>query len=61
MWSKQLSRGCDVVNPFRVLGIPEGSAMTLFVLGRTVGWIGHVIEQYEVDQLIRPWAKYVGI
>ena len=38
----------------RVLGMPEGSAMTLFALGRTVGWIGHGIEQYEVDQLIRP-------
>ena len=45
----------------RVLGMPEGSAMTLFALGRTVGWVGHAIEQYEVDQLIRPRAKYIGL
>jgi len=45
----------------RVLKMPEGSAMALFALGRTAGWIGHAIEQYERDQLIRPRAKYVGL
>lgn len=44
----------------RVLNMPEGSGMALFALGRTAGWIGHAIEQYERDQLIRPRAKYVG-
>jgi citrate synthase len=44
----------------RVLGLPEGSAMALFALGRVAGWIGHAIEQYELDQLIRPRARYVG-
>ena len=44
----------------RVLKMPEGSAMALFALGRTAGWIGHAIEQYERDRLIRPRAKYVG-
>ncbi|MGA1199537.1 MAG: citrate/2-methylcitrate synthase, partial [Candidatus Latescibacterota bacterium] len=45
----------------RVLGLPDGSAMALFALGRVAGWIGHAIEQYELDQLIRPRARYVGL
>ena len=32
----------------------------LFAIGRTIGWIGHAIEQYATGQLIRPRAKYVG-
>lgn len=30
----------------RVLGLPTGSALTLLALGRTIGWIGHAIEQH---------------
>lgn len=44
----------------RTLGLPAGGAFTLFAVGRTVGWIGHAIEQYESEQLIRPRARYVG-
>jgi citrate synthase len=44
----------------RALGLPPGAAVTLFALGRTVGWIGHAIEQYEGGSLIRPRARYVG-
>ena len=44
----------------RVLRLPPGAALTIFALGRTIGWIGHAIEQYETAQLIRPRAKYVG-
>jgi citrate synthase len=43
-----------------VLELPKGSALGLFALGRTVGWIGHVIEQYSIDKLIRPRARYTG-
>jgi citrate synthase len=42
------------------LRLPRGGAMTLFALGRTIGWIGHIIEQYETGQLIRPRARYTG-
>ena len=45
----------------RVLRLPPGSPLTLFAIGRTIGWIGHAIEQYATGQLIRPRAKYVGI
>jgi citrate synthase len=44
----------------RALALPSGGAVALFGLGRTVGWIGHAIEQYESDSLIRPRARYVG-
>lgn len=44
----------------RALELPPGGALALFALGRTVGWIGHAIEQYGSDTLIRPRARYVG-
>ncbi len=44
----------------RSLHLPTGTPLTLFALGRTVGWIGHAIEQYSAQQLIRPRARYVG-
>jgi len=44
----------------RALELPPGGAVTLFALGRTVGWIGHAIEQYESGSLIRPRTRYVG-
>ena len=45
----------------RVLRLPAGSPLVLFAIGRTIGWIGHAIEQYDTGQLIRPRAKYVGV
>jgi citrate synthase len=44
----------------RVLGLPAGSPLVIFAVGRSIGWIGHAIEQYATNQLIRPRAKYVG-
>jgi citrate synthase len=44
----------------RAAGLPAGAAVALFALGRTVGWVGHAIEQYAGDVLIRPRARYVG-
>jgi len=45
----------------RVLRLPAGAPLMLFAIGRTIGWIGHAIEQYATGQLIRPRAKYVGV
>ena len=42
------------------LGLPPGSALGLFVIARTVGWIAHAIEQYDSAVLIRPRARYTG-
>ncbi len=44
----------------RVLNLPPGGAIALFALGRTIGWIGHCIEQYQANQVIRPRARYIG-
>lgn len=42
------------------LGLPSGSALALFAIGRTIGWIGHALEQIEAGTIIRPRARYVG-
>jgi citrate synthase len=44
----------------RVLGLPMGSALAMFLLGRTVGWIAHALEQAAHGALIRPRARYTG-
>jgi citrate synthase len=44
----------------RALRLPPDSALALFGLGRTAGWIAHAIEQYATGQLIRPRARYTG-
>ncbi len=43
------------------LGLPRGSAVALFAIGRTAGWIAHVLEQRSADFLLRPRARYVGV
>lgn len=45
----------------RIIGLPPGSGLTLFAIGRTIGWLGHAIEQYALGQIIRPRARYVGV
>jgi hypothetical protein len=35
-------------------------ALALFAIGRSIGRIGHALEQYATNHLIRPRAKYVG-
>jgi len=42
------------------LGLPRNTSLGLFIVGRTVGWIAHAIEQYESGVLIRPRARYLG-
>lgn len=43
------------------LDLPPGTAIMLFALGRTIGWLGHAIEEYQADRLIRPRAHYIGV
>jgi citrate synthase len=45
----------------RVLRLPSGAPLMLFAIGRTIGWVGHAIEQYGTGQLIRPRARYAGV
>ena len=44
----------------QALNLPPGGAIALFALGRTIGWIGQAIEQYQIDKIIRPRAQYTG-
>ena len=41
------------------LGLPSGAATVLFGLGRTAGWVAHILEQREQGHLLRPRARYV--
>lgn len=42
------------------LGLPAGAVAGLFAVGRSAGWVAHILEQYEARQLLRPRARYVG-
>lgn len=42
------------------LELPRGSAVALFAIGRTAGWVAHVLEQRGADFVLRPRARYVG-
>jgi citrate synthase len=42
----------------KALGLPKDSALAMFLLGRTVGWIAHALEQAAHGALIRPRARY---
>lgn len=44
----------------RALDLPSRAPLSLFAVGRTVGWIAHAIEQYACEPMIRPRARYVG-
>jgi citrate synthase len=46
---------------YDMLNIPEDLYTLLFVVGRTVGWVAHNIENKLYDgRIIRPATKYVG-
>jgi citrate synthase len=42
------------------LGLPPGAAVALFAVGRTAGWVAHVLEQRESPAVLRPRARYLG-
>lgn len=44
----------------RHLELPVGSALGIFCLGRSIGWIAHALEQRSQGTLIRPRAAYIG-
>jgi citrate synthase len=38
--------------------LPEQAAFSIFMVGRTVGWLAHALEQQAGGKLIRPRARY---
>ena len=42
------------------LGLPAGSATSIFAVGRCAGWVAHALEQRAGGYLLRPRARYVG-
>jgi citrate synthase len=57
---EQLKLDFALVAISSVLNLPKGSAITLFTLGRAMGWIRYVIERYQTTQIIRPRVRYIG-
>jgi citrate synthase len=43
----------------RSFNLPQGAALALFAMGRSVGWIAHAFEQRARGTLIRPRAEFV--
>nr|WP_244237903.1 citrate synthase family protein [Corallococcus terminator] len=44
----------------KALGLPAGAASAVFAVGRSAGWVAHILEQREQGHLLRPRARYVG-
>ncbi|OYD60486.1 citrate synthase [Paraburkholderia hospita] len=44
----------------RALGLPHRSASALWAIGRSVGWVAHIMEQRLSGTLIRPRARRSG-
>ena len=42
------------------LDLPLGMGPAIFAIGRTAGWVAHVLEQYEAGFVLRPRARWVG-
>jgi citrate synthase len=40
------------------LGLPAGAAAGIFAVGRSAGWVAHILEHYEAGYLLRPRARY---
>jgi citrate synthase len=45
---------------YHYLNISGDLFTPIFAIGRTSGWVAHVLEQYAHNQLIRPRAQYTG-
>ena len=45
---------------YKYLGIPSDLFTLIFAVSRTSGWLAHILEQHENNNLIRPRADYIG-
>ena len=42
------------------MGIPTDLFTNVFTMSRVGGWMGHILEQYQANRIIRPRVRYVG-
>ena len=42
------------------IGLQPDQFVSMFACGRAAGWCAHVMEQHELDRLIRPQSEYIG-
>jgi citrate synthase len=42
------------------LGVPTYLFTPIFAVGRTPGWLAHIMEQYADNRIMRPIAEYTG-
>jgi len=42
------------------LDLPQGMGAAIFAIGRSAGWVAHVLEQAETKYVLRPRARFVG-
>ena len=45
----------------RLIGAPPSAPLALFAVGRTAGLVAHALEQYRIERVLRPRARYVGV
>ena len=45
---------------YHAMGIPVELFTPIFAISRTVGWTAHILEQWKINRLIRPNARYTG-
>ena len=44
----------------RAYGLPKSAPLALFMMGRSIGWAAHAMEQLLTGELIRPRGRYEG-
>jgi citrate synthase len=59
---KKIYANVDLFSGFVLnrIGIPTYLFTPVFAVGRTPGWLAHVLEQYDNNRLLRPVAQYKG-
>jgi citrate synthase len=59
---KNIHANVDLFSGFVLnrIGIPTYLFTPVFAMGRTPGWLAHILEQYDNNRLLRPIADYTG-
>jgi citrate synthase len=42
------------------LDLPSGQGPAIFAIGRSAGWVAHILEQYDAGFVLRPRARFIG-